>query len=114
MAFNDFLKNYDRQVTIEMILDEGKHELTKDWVINDHNALVEKMKAKEVFNNRLSDVQISNLAKYFVALPSEIVMVLWQSLAATEDSEYNIARLWDTVVDGVLIKDFVVNILNAK
>jgi hypothetical protein len=114
VAFNDFLKNYDRQVTVEMLLDEGKLELTKDWVINDHNAMVEKMKAKEVFNDRLTDTQIENLARYFVSLPSEIVMVLWQSLAATDESTYNIAKLWATTVDGVLIQDFVVGILNAK
>lgn len=118
VSFNDFLKNYDRQVTVEMLLNEGKFELTKDWVINDHNAMVEKMKAKEVFNDKLEDNQIENLAKYFVSLPSEIVMVLWQSLAATEDSEYNIARLWAITVEGpdgedVLIQDFVVTILQS-
>jgi len=113
VAFNDFLKNYDRQVTIEMLLDEGRLELTKDWVINDHNAMVEKMKAKQIFNERLKDNQIENLARYFVSLPSEIVMVLWQSLAATEESEYNIAKLWATTVDGVLIQDFVVEILQS-
>ena len=114
VAFNDFLKNYERQVTVEMIIDEGRLELTKDWVINDHNAMVEKMKAKEIFSSRLEDNQINNLARYFVSLPSEIVMVLWQALAQTDESTYNIAKLWATTVDGVLIQDFVVGILNAK
>ena len=114
VAFNDFVKNYDRQVTVENIIDEGKLELTKDWVINDHNAMVEKMKAKNIFDGRLEDNQIHNLARYFVALPSEIVMVLWQALAQTEESTYNIAKLWATEIDGVLIQDFVVGILNAK
>ena len=114
VAFNDFVKNYERQVTVEMLLDEGKIELTKDWVINDHNAMVEKMKAKDIFAEKLTDNQITNLARYFIALPSEIVMVLWQSLAQTEESQYNIAKLWATTVDDVLIQDFVVGILNAK
>ena len=114
VAFNDFLSKYDRQVTVEMLLDEGRFELTKDWVINDHTAMVEKMNAKDIFKTRLTDVQIENLAKYFVSLPSEIVMVLWQALAQTDESTYNIAKLWATTVDGVLIQDFVVGILNAK
>ena len=114
VAFNNFLKDYDRQVSIEDLLDEGRHELTKNWKINDHNAMVEKMKSKEIFSERLSDTRLDNLAKYFVSLPSEIVMVLWQSLAQTEESTYNIAKLWAIEVDGVIIQDFVVGILNAE
>jgi len=114
VAFNNFLKDYDRQVSIEDLLDDGKHELTKKWKINDHNAMVEKMKSKEIFSERLSDTRLENLAKYFVSLPSEIVMVLWQSLAQTEESTYNIAKLWAIEVDGVIIQDFVVGILNAE
>jgi hypothetical protein len=113
VAFNNFLKDYDRQVSIEDLLDEGRHELTKNWKINDHNAMVEKMKSKDIFAGRLSDTRLENLAKYFVSLPSEIVMVLWQSLAQTEESTYNIAKLWAIKVDDVLIQDFVVGILNA-
>ena len=113
VAFNNFLKDYDRQVSIEDLLDEGRHELTKNWKINDHNAMVEKMKSKDIFAERLSDTRLENLAKYFVSLPSEIVMVLWQSLAQTEESTYNIAKLWAIEVDGVIIQDFVVGILNA-
>ena len=113
VAFNNFLKDYDRQVSIEDLLDDGKHELTKNWKINDHNAMVEKMKSKDIFAERLSDTRLENLAKYFVSLPSEIVMVLWQSLAQTEESTYNIAKLWAIKIDDVLIQDFVVGILNA-
>ena len=113
VAFNNFLKDYDRQVSIEDLLDDGKFELTKKWKINDHNAMVEKMKSKEIFAERLSDTRLDNLAKYFVSLPSEIVMVLWQTLAQTEESQYNIAKLWAIEVDGQSIQDFVVGILNA-
>jgi len=113
VAFNNFLKDYDRQVSIEDLLDHGKFELIKKWKINDHNAMVEKMKSKEIFSERLSDTRLDNLAKYFVSLPSEIVMVLWQTLAQTEESQYNIAKLWAIEVDGQSIQDFVVGILNA-
>ena len=114
VAFNNFLKDYDRQVTIEDLLDHGKLELTKKWKINDHNAMVEKMKSKDIFAERLSDTRLDNLAKYFVSLPSEIVMVLWQALAQTDESSYNIAKLWAIEVDGVSIQEFVVGILNAE
>ena len=113
VAFKDFLDKYDRQVTIEDLLDDGKFEKIKGWKINDHNAMVEKMKAKNIFAERLSDTRLDNLAKYFLQLPSEIVMVLWQSMAQTDESTYNIAKLWAIEVDGTSIQDYVVGILNA-
>jgi len=114
VAFNDFMANYERQVTIENLLNEGRFELVKDWKINDHNSMVEKFKSKDIFSERLTDNQLTNLAKYFVSLPSEIVMVLWQAMAQTEESTYNIAKLWAIEIDGTLIQDFVVGILNNK
>ena len=114
VAFNNFLKDYDRQVSIEDLLDHGKFDLIKKWKINDHNAMVEKMKSKDIFSERLSDTRLDNLARYFVSLPSEIVMVLWQALAQTDESTYNIAKLWAIEVDGTSIQDFVVGILNAE
>ena len=71
------------------------------------------MKAKNIFAERLSDTRLDNLAKYFMQLPSEIVMVLWQSMAQTDESTYNIAKLWAIEVDGQSIQDYVVGILNA-
>lgn len=114
VAFKDFVDTYERQVTVENILDEGRFELVENWKINDHNAMVEKFKSKDIFKYRLNDTQLNNLAKYFISLPSEIVMVLWQAMAQTEESQYNIAKLWAIEVDGTLIQDFVVGILNSK
>ena len=84
VAFNDFVKNYERQVTVEMILDDGNIEKTKDFNINDHCALIEKMDASEVFSTELTEQQCVNLANYFVSLPSEAVMKLWQALGKGE------------------------------
>jgi len=115
VAFNDFMKNYERQVTIENILDEGKLELTKDWKINDHNSLIEKFKAKEVFNEKLDDNRLQNLANYFVTLPSEIAMTLWQVMGTTEFATYNVAKLHNlTASNGVVVQEFIVEILTAK
>ena len=84
VAFNDFVKNYERQVTVEMILDEGKVEKTSDFNINDHCALIEKMDSSEAFKAELTEQQCINLANYFVSLPSEAVMKLWQALGKGE------------------------------
>lgn len=84
VSFNDFVKNYDRQVTVEDVLDKGKIEKTGQFDINEHNALIEKMEAKETFKKALSDTQIQNLADYFITLPSECCMKLWTVLGQGE------------------------------
>jgi len=77
VAFNDFAQNYERQVTIEMILDDGQAAKASDFGINEHCALIEKMEASDTFKGELSAQQIQNLANYFVTLPSEAAMKLW-------------------------------------
>jgi len=116
IAFNDFLQNYDRQVTIEQILDEGKVELTKDWKINDHNAFVEKLKAEKVFEDKLPEERLQNLANYFVRLPSEIAMTLWQAMGSCQDTAgYNISKLHCLTSDtGIKVQNFIVEMLTAK
>ena len=115
IALNDFVKNYDRQVTVEDILDDGKLELTKDWKINDHNALIEKMKAKESFGEKLSDNRLQNVANYFVNLPSEVAMSLWQAMGNSEFATHNVSRLHGmTASNGVKIQEYIVEILTAK
>ena len=115
VAFNDFMKNYERQVTVEDILDHGKLELTEDWKINDHNSMIEKFKAKGSFDDKLEDNQLQNLANYFVSLPSEIAMTLWQAMGQTDSATYNVAKLHSISAScGKKVQDFIVEILTAK
>lgn len=115
IALNDFVKNYDRQVTVEDIIDDGKLELTKDWKINDHNALIEKIKAKETFAEKLTDNRLQNVANYFVTLPSEVAMSLWQAMGNSEFATHNVSRLHGmTASNGVKIQEYIVEILTAK
>jgi hypothetical protein len=115
VAFNDFMNNYERQVSVEDIVDKGKIELTADWKINDHNAMIEKMKNNQAFDEKLSDNQLQNVANYFVSLPSEIAMTLWQVMGQSEQATYNVSRLHSmTTSNGVKVQDFIVDILTAK
>jgi hypothetical protein len=80
VSFNDFVKNYDRQVTVEDVLDKGKLDKTSTFDINEHSALIEKMEATDTFVAALNEGQVQNLADYFVSLPSECCMKLWTVL----------------------------------
>ena len=113
VSFNDFVKNYERQVTVEMILDQGQTEKTADFNINEHCALIEKMEASEAFVTELSDDQCKNLANYFVSLPSEAVMKLWKALGTGNVD--NVTRFHKTEADnGETVGNKLVTILTGK
>ena len=114
VAFNDFVKNYERQVTVEMILDEGKLDKTKSFGINEHCALVEKMDASEVFKTVLSDEQVQNLANYFVSLPSEAAMKLWSAIGSGSENKNVIALHKSVSTDGVAVAGRLVEMLTGK
>jgi hypothetical protein len=89
IAFVDFRKSYDRQVTIEHILDEGRFDKVKDWGINEHIALIEKFDSKDIFANRMNRTQIQNLVDYLDMIPSECTMKLWQMIGAEGANDDN-------------------------
>jgi len=113
VAFNDFVQNYDRQVTIADILVDGKMDMVAEWGINDHTAFVEKLEASKTFEEALSDDQVQNLATYFFTLPSEVAMKLWTVLGSSENDINNTIRLHQAQVDGVPVSQRMVDMLQA-
>ena len=112
VAIRDFVASYDRQVTIEDILDAGEIDKTADWTINEHTALVEKMEATETFKPELSDDQIVNLARYFVTLPSEVAMKLWTVLG--DGDVQNVIRTHQsTTPEGTVVSEHLITILGG-
>ena len=112
VSFRDFVEKYERQVTIEDILDKGDIKRTKDFDINDHCALVEKMEAAETFAEELSEPQVQNLADYFLTLPSEIAMKLWTVLG--HGHLPNSVALHQAVgSDGVSVSSYLVDMLTG-
>ena len=111
VSFRDFAENYERMVTIEDIIDNGKVELTTDFGINDHLALVEKLEASEMLVTPLSTTQIQNLANWFVTLPSEVAMKLFASIGANADNSNVIALHGATATSGKKVLDFIVEIV---
>ena len=113
VALTDFVKTYERQVTVEMILDKGQIEKTAQFGINDHAALVEKLEASEKFQEELDARQVANLAAYFVTVPSEIAMKLWTVMG--EGNVKNTVALHQSVtIDGVAVSSFLVELLTGQ
>jgi len=112
VSFNDYVANYDRQVTIEDVLDAGALDKVKDWDINQHNALIEKMEAKDVFKEDLNKTRVQNLANYFVILPSEVAMKLWTVLGQGK-MENTVALHQAKASDGKSVSAHMVEILTG-
>ena len=112
VALTDFVKTYERQVTVEMILEKGQIEKTAEFGINDHAALVEKMEASKIFQEPLPPEQVTNLAAYFVTVPSEIAMKLWTVMG--EGNVENTVALHQTEVNGTAVSSFLVELLTGN
>jgi len=98
----DFIKNYRKIVTVDDILVNGSIKLTKDFGINDHSALVEKMESTGSFNNKLKKKELKNLAAYFKVLPSEVAMKLWYSLTSSGGDIQNTISLHPLIKDDLV------------
>ena len=112
VAFNDFVLNYDRQVTVEDILVHGNFAKVADFGINDHTAIIDKFEAEETFHEELDQDRIDNLAKYFVMLPSEVAMKLWTVMGKGDVN--NTVKLHKSEVDGESVSKHFVRLINGS
>jgi len=109
VAFLDFYKAYDRQVTWQQVVNDGQVEKTEAFDINEHSAMVEKIEHAGILSERLSDEQVTNLAAYFEKLPAEIAMKLWSAVgkgaSSGDDAEVtkdNIVRFHSKVQNSLM------------
>ena len=116
VALRDFVQKYEYQVSVEDILDRGEFDKIEKWGINDHAAMVEKMQGASTFAESLTDQQVTNLATWFVSMPSEICMKLWSAISEAEDeSGTNAIRLHKaTAADGTRVSEHMVKILRGS
>ena len=112
VAFNDFIQNYDRQVSTDDILIKGDFSKLADFGINDHTAIIDKFEAEETFHNELDQELIDNLARYFIMLPSEVAMKLWTVMGKGEVN--NTVKLHKTDVDGESVSKHFVKMINGE
>jgi hypothetical protein len=78
--------------------------------------MVEKMEHASTFGETLSDTQVTNLATWFVTMPSEICMKLWSAIGDAEDENgTNAIRLHKaSAADGTRVSEHMVKILRGS
>jgi|TARA_R110002051_G_scaffold19754_1_gene54967 MoxR-like ATPase len=112
VSFNDFVQNYDRQVTTDDLLDGKAWDKIEKFQINDHNAMIEKLEATDVFKDELATDRVGNLAEYFVNLPSECAMSLWMKMG--KGNNKNVIAMHKCKTTKGSVKDYMVTILTGK
>ena len=91
VALNDYAKNYERVVTVEQLLNGERVEALAAFSLNEHCGMIEKIEAEEICKADFSDEHVSNLANYFVTLPSEAAMKLW-TVISTAGVQSNVVK----------------------
>jgi MoxR-like ATPase len=100
VALNDYAKNYERVVTVDQLLNGERVEALAAFSLNEHCALIEKLEAEDTCKEDLSPEHISNLANYFITLPSEAAMKLW-TVISTAGVQENVVK-FHSANDGVV------------
>ena len=99
VAFRDFVDKYERQVTIDDIL-AGRLDKVKDWGINDHTAMADKLVASGMFKEELPQAKIDAVCKYALLMPSEVCMKFWRSLSG--EHVKNTVKIHDQLTDRIV------------
>jgi len=105
ITFSDFFEKYEKLVTAKDIINKGKIELTKEFGLIEHCALILKIENSKLMEKKMTKKQITNMAAYFVTLPSEAAMKLWFALSAgLKENTINFHRceVGDKTVSGCL------------
>tara|TARA_R110000737_G_scaffold156628_1_gene185314 strand:+ start:349 stop:1479 length:1131 start_codon:yes stop_codon:yes gene_type:complete len=79
VAFNDFVADYSKIVTIEDILDRG---MLPELDINGHCGLIKKFENSPRLQAALDEKELANLGNYVLTLPSEALMSMWSVIGA--------------------------------
>ena len=113
VAFNDFVQNYDRQVTVEDVMEGKAPEMTKGFTDIDHVALVEKLENSDKLKEKLTDKEAANLFKYMANLPSEAFMKMWTAVGKM-NQDNAITLHGQKLSDGTNFKGLLVEMLTDK
>jgi MoxR-like ATPase len=114
VAFTDFAVNYERQVTVEDIIERGQFDKIATYGVAEHTAFVDKVKNSNILKNRLTPAQVQNIANWTVRLPSEVAMVLFMAIPNTGNTNgaANLVDIYATTADnGMLVKDYITSII---
>lgn len=114
VAFKDYLDKYEKQLSVNDILVEGKHEKTKGFKLNDHIALSDKILASGRIKKDMPKAEMENLARYFFLLPSEAAMKFYTNATKGDENIQFLLEFHKLTVDGKGVKSFIQDLLASN
>lgn len=97
ILFQEFCKNFKKQVTVEDVILKGDFKHAFKLEINQHMALIDKFGDHEFFKTEMDQNIADNLGKYLLLVPPELAMKIWET--TTRLFPKNGVILHGTVVD---------------
>jgi len=109
VAFNDFVQNYNKQITVADVFSGKVMKLVDKMDVNQHNALIDKIADSGKLANLLTNEEMDNLAEYFSRIPSEVAMLLFKKITAA--SEQNAVAFHGRNTSKGAVRDIIVKML---
>jgi len=113
VAFVDFYDNYERQIKVADILNGHADHKLANLTTAQHNALIDSMVEGNNLVEKLNETQLTNLAKWFFIMPSELSMHFWTKVTSCGNHE-NIIKFHGTKVGNHTVKEHIVVMCNKE
>lgn len=113
VALKDYAQNLDRQVSVDDILTHGKFKAIKDFKLNDHVNLIEKIVASGRCKEGMPQGEMENLARYIFKVPSEAAMKFYSSITSSAGDVKFVLNFHKVTVDGKGIKTYIQELLGT-
>jgi len=97
IAFKDFVDKYEKQVSVDDVLNGKKGKLIEKFQVNDSNAMIDKLAISDQIKDGLTETQATNLAKFIYTIQAELAMKAWEKL--TNANPEVVKMLWETEVE---------------
>lgn len=119
-AFTEYVKGYERNVTLVDVMEKGQIERAGLLDEHQHMALIEKFEASKYAKNTLEGKHLTNLCRYLHCVPDEMAMKIWE--VATRAVPMNGVAIHSTVLkkedceelsEDVYISDYMAKINGA-
>lgn len=118
VTFAKFAAEYEFQLTAENIVDDGMWERTAKWGVNDHLSMTTKIGNSGILGSKLTEKQLTNVANYFVTLPSEVAAQFWVLFCGRAEDNFqnpNMQSFNKTVAyNGLMVAEHYAQILTGN
>lgn len=111
IAYQDFCAKFERQVTVEDVIDNGSIAKVASFQLGEHAAFVNKIFASGKINKGMSDTQLKNSIAYFLAMPAEVAVKFFEDFskemlnAEKGQAPELIKKFHNASMNGVAVRD---------